>query len=320
MRGACRDAMLPREFQLLARRGCGRSLSEHLAPPARRGWSGGPRRRWLGWCERTGSFGRTVTVKLRYADFRTLTRCRTGAGPIASRAALAEAAIELARGMFPLEKKTVRLLGVAVSGLGIGPARALSGPRGGGVPLPRLRAEHQQPERAGAAGGLGHSLRTLSPEQRQRRLGLQNADASPRVQHLGRPTRPLPSAATEGRFWKEGAASVTAGADWGCRTSIPGRFPPRSPDRRIAKTTAPRSSLRTHLGYAAQTANAPTHREVRTPTQARYRQPAGWQPLAHSSVRHRQRPPSAQSLTRAAENPAAPASCLPLPRPTRGSR
>ena len=71
------------------------------------------------WCERTGTFGRTVTVKLRYADFRTLTRSRTGAEPVASRAALAGAAVELVRGVFPLEKK-VRLLGVAVSGFGTG--------------------------------------------------------------------------------------------------------------------------------------------------------------------------------------------------------
>ncbi len=67
-----------------------------------------------GWCERTGAFGRTVTVKLRYADFRTLTRSRTGAGPVATRAALAGAAVALAQGVFPLGKK-VRLLGVAVS-------------------------------------------------------------------------------------------------------------------------------------------------------------------------------------------------------------
>src|SRR3712207_8334288 len=71
------------------------------------------------WCEGTGAFGRTVTVKLRYADFRTLTRSRTGAGPIASRSALVAAAVELVRGVFPLEKK-VRLLGVAVSGFGAG--------------------------------------------------------------------------------------------------------------------------------------------------------------------------------------------------------
>ncbi len=60
-----------------------------------------------------------MTVKLRYADFRTLTRSRTGAEPIASRAALAGAAVALVRGVFPLEKK-VRLLGVAVSGFEAG--------------------------------------------------------------------------------------------------------------------------------------------------------------------------------------------------------
>jgi DNA polymerase IV len=47
------------------------------------------------WCERAGAFGRTVTVKVRYADFRTLTRSRTGAGPIASRSALAGAAVNM---------------------------------------------------------------------------------------------------------------------------------------------------------------------------------------------------------------------------------
>ena len=71
------------------------------------------------WCERTGLFGRMVTVKLRYADFRTLTRSRTGGEPVASRAALAGAAVGLVRGVFPLEKKA-RLLGVAVSGFGAG--------------------------------------------------------------------------------------------------------------------------------------------------------------------------------------------------------
>ena len=60
-----------------------------------------------------------MTVKLRYADFRTLTRSRTGTGPVASRAALAGAALGLVRGMFPLERR-VRLLGVAVSGFGAG--------------------------------------------------------------------------------------------------------------------------------------------------------------------------------------------------------
>ena len=60
-----------------------------------------------------------MTVKLRYADFRTLTRSRTGTGPIASRSALVAAAVALVRGVFPLEKKAP-LLGGAVSGFGAG--------------------------------------------------------------------------------------------------------------------------------------------------------------------------------------------------------
>ncbi len=47
----------------------------------------------------TAAWPLPVTVKLRYADFRTLTRSRTGAGPVASRSALAAAAVELVRGV-----------------------------------------------------------------------------------------------------------------------------------------------------------------------------------------------------------------------------
>ena len=65
------------------------------------------------------SLGRTVTVKLRHADFRRITRGRTGAEPVASGSALAGVAVALVRGVFPLGKK-VRLLGVTVSGLETG--------------------------------------------------------------------------------------------------------------------------------------------------------------------------------------------------------
>ncbi|CAA9280507.1 MAG: DNA polymerase IV [uncultured Acetobacteraceae bacterium] len=68
-----------------------------------------------GWCQKTGAFGRTVTVKVRYADFQQLTRSRTATAPVASRSALAGAAVELVRGVYPLAK-AVRLLGVTVSG------------------------------------------------------------------------------------------------------------------------------------------------------------------------------------------------------------
>jgi DNA polymerase IV len=76
------------------------------------------------WCERAAAFGRTVTVKVRYGDFRTLTRSRTAAAAIVTRAVLVGTAIELARGVFPLRQR-IRLLGVTVSGFEAGRERAL---------------------------------------------------------------------------------------------------------------------------------------------------------------------------------------------------
>jgi DNA polymerase-4 len=76
------------------------------------------------WCERATAFGRTVTVKVRYSDFRTLTRSRTAAAPIATKAALVSTAIGLVRGVFPLCQR-IRLLGVTASGLEVGRERVL---------------------------------------------------------------------------------------------------------------------------------------------------------------------------------------------------
>ena len=68
------------------------------------------------YCERTGMSGRTVTVKIKYADFQIVTRSRTLSEPVGSRDALARASIELVRTIFPLEKR-VRLLGVSLSNM-----------------------------------------------------------------------------------------------------------------------------------------------------------------------------------------------------------
>lgn len=70
-----------------------------------------------GYCERAGVSGRTVTVKIKYADFQIVTRSRTLSEPLASRAQLEQASIDLVRSIFPLEKK-VRLLGVSLHNLG----------------------------------------------------------------------------------------------------------------------------------------------------------------------------------------------------------
>jgi DNA polymerase-4 len=69
------------------------------------------------YCERTGILGRTVTVKVKYADFQIVTRSRTLPAQVASRQELERTSLELVRTIFPLEKK-VRLLGVSLHNLG----------------------------------------------------------------------------------------------------------------------------------------------------------------------------------------------------------
>jgi len=65
---------------------------------------------------RTGKAGRTVSIKLRYADFRTLTRARTLAAPVSNAAQIAEIALALLAPLEPVEQG-VRLLGVTLSSL-----------------------------------------------------------------------------------------------------------------------------------------------------------------------------------------------------------
>lgn len=58
--------------------------------------------------------GRTVTLKLRFADFRTLTRARTLAGPVGDAQTVRATALALLEALLPLEQG-IRLLGVTVS-------------------------------------------------------------------------------------------------------------------------------------------------------------------------------------------------------------
>ena len=69
------------------------------------------------WCERTQIFGRTVTVKIKYADFKTATRSRTVTTPVVSKAELYNIALELVRSVYPV-RMAVRLLGVTLSNFG----------------------------------------------------------------------------------------------------------------------------------------------------------------------------------------------------------
>jgi len=76
---------------------------------------------WAACCQ--GAYlGRTVTVKIKYADFRQITRVQSAEKPISSQAALEEISLGLLQPQFP-SPIGVRLLGVTVSNL------AMSTPR-----------------------------------------------------------------------------------------------------------------------------------------------------------------------------------------------
>jgi DNA polymerase-4 len=67
-------------------------------------------------CEATGSRGRTVTLKVKFADFEIITRSQSVSTAIANRDDLAHLAIGLLEDNTPLPK-AVRLLGVSMSSL-----------------------------------------------------------------------------------------------------------------------------------------------------------------------------------------------------------
>jgi DNA polymerase-4 len=73
------------------------------------------------YCEQTGTRGRTVTLKVKFHDFQQITRSRSLAGTVESRATLEKPALDLLSELFPLGKP-VRLIGVTLSSLASGKA------------------------------------------------------------------------------------------------------------------------------------------------------------------------------------------------------
>jgi DNA polymerase IV len=69
------------------------------------------------WCEKANAFGRTVTVKIKYANFRQATRSQSLSARITSAVVLRQVSLDLVRAVFPPEQG-VRLVGVAVSNFG----------------------------------------------------------------------------------------------------------------------------------------------------------------------------------------------------------
>ena len=69
------------------------------------------------WCEKASRRGRTVTVKVKWADFQQSTRSRSLSEPVASREGLRDLSRLLVRSLYP-PSRGVRLVGVSVSNLG----------------------------------------------------------------------------------------------------------------------------------------------------------------------------------------------------------
>ena len=69
-----------------------------------------------GYCERSGIRGRTVTLKVKFANFQQITRSRTGQMQIGTRSELEQLGNELLEPLFPVTKG-IRLLGISLSSL-----------------------------------------------------------------------------------------------------------------------------------------------------------------------------------------------------------
>ncbi|WP_152044875.1 DNA polymerase IV [Aureimonas psammosilenae] len=68
------------------------------------------------YCETSGIRGRTVTLKVKFSDFRQITRSLSVQAPVSGRAALEGFALDLLHPLMPVPKG-VRLLGVSLSSL-----------------------------------------------------------------------------------------------------------------------------------------------------------------------------------------------------------
>ncbi len=71
------------------------------------------------YCEQSGVRGRTVTLKVKYADFELITRSRSMPDWVGSREEVERVAVDLLRRLCPVPKG-VRLLGVSLSALATG--------------------------------------------------------------------------------------------------------------------------------------------------------------------------------------------------------
>ncbi|WP_425997995.1 hypothetical protein [Caulobacter sp. DWR1-3-2b1] len=80
-----------------------------------------------GWCETAQAFGRTVTAKIKFADFQQATRSRSAPGAVADREHLRRLGRDLIGSVLP-SPKGIRLVGVTVSNFQAAPVERLAQP------------------------------------------------------------------------------------------------------------------------------------------------------------------------------------------------
>ena len=216
----------------------------------------------------SGRAARTVTVKIRSADFTTHTRSETAALATTNRTTLTAVAQRLARGAVP--EGGVRLIGVSLAGLGDEPPPALFDDE------PARARRSRRGRRRGPRGRHGAS---------GRRRRTRSARPRPRPRHRARPGwRPGDDVTTPSTGTAGCRAPGTAASPYGSRPAAPvpaapapspRTIPPCAPPTRSAASPErrhPRSPSPTQRNGRRHQGEALLHRPPRPRRQ--HRQPA----------------------------------------------
>ena len=98
------------------------------------------------WCEQTKARARTATVKVKWADFKQVTRSRSTGAPIADRQTLRDLSLSLVRTVFP-PRAGVRLVGVTLSNFDMAQPKAAADRLDFSSPAALSQSEAQADER-----------------------------------------------------------------------------------------------------------------------------------------------------------------------------
>jgi DNA polymerase-4 len=122
--------------------------------------------------------GRTVTVRVRFADMRSVTRSTTLPAPISATRTLAEVAEELVRGVLAQyrDQKTISLLAISVSSLDEHPVVQLELPIG----------LEDEPRRPGSKAGMARRVADCAVDTIRARFGWQTIGYGPVALEISR--------------------------------------------------------------------------------------------------------------------------------------